>query len=124
MASVRRKTIRVNFVEIPSQLKELVSKISETSRFIKRHGQLLNLVTSNPDEQMMSVLFQFFNPEHHCLTFPDYQLVPTMEEFSQLLGLHVLDHMLFTGLEEAPNPEVIVVALHLKRSDIVSNWEI
>ena len=46
-----------------------------------------------------------------------------MEEFSQLLGLLILDHTPFTGLEEAPNPEVIAAALHLKRSDIISNWE-
>ena len=58
---------------------------------------------------------------HHCFTFPDYQLVPTLEEFSQLLGVSVLDKMPFNGLEETPKPEVISKALHLKRSDIVDN---
>ena len=71
----------------------------------------------------MCVLFQFFDPMHHCFTFPDYQLVPTLEEFSQLLGVLVLDQIPFTGLEETPKPEVISKALHLKRSDIVTNWE-
>ena len=123
MASACRKTIRVNFVEIPSQLKELVSRISETSMFIKRHGQLLSLVTSNPDEQMMSVLFQFFDPEHHCFTFLDYQLVPTLEEFSHLLGISILEQVPFTGMEEVPKQEVIASTLHLKRADVVSNWE-
>ena len=46
-----------------------------------------------------------------------------MEEFSKLLGVPVLDQTPFTGLEEAPKPEDIAAALHLKRSDIVSNWE-
>ena len=69
---------------------------------------------------MMCVLFQFFDPMHHCFTFPDYQLVPTLEEFSQLLGVPVLDQIPFTGLEDTPNPEVISKALHLKRSDIVA----
>ena len=55
----------------------------------------------------MCVLFQFFDPIHHCFTFLDYQLVPTLEEFSQLLGVPVLDQTPFTGLEETPNPEVI-----------------
>ena len=32
--------------------------------------------------------------------------------------------MPFTGLEEAPKPEVIASALHLKLADMVSNWEI
>ena len=102
MASVRRNTIRVNFVQIPAQLKDLASRVSDTSSFIRRHGQLLSLVTSKFDEQMMSVLFQFFDPVHHCFTFLDYQLVPTMEEFSHLLGISILEKMPFTGLEETP----------------------
>ena len=110
-------------MKIPSQLKKIVSRVSETSTFIKRHGQLLSLVTSNIDEQMMSVLFQFFDPKHHGFTFPDYQLVPTLEEFSQLLGISILEQVPFTGIEEVPKPEVISSALHLKRADMVSNWE-
>ena len=99
MASVHRNTIRISFVKIPSQLKELVSRVSETSAFTKRHGRLLNLVNSNFDENMMSVLFQFFDPKHHCFTFPDYQLVPTLEEFSQLLDIPILEQLPFIGLE-------------------------
>ena len=63
---------------------------------------------------MMSVLFQFFDPAHHCFTFLDYQLVPTMEEFSQLLGVPILNQIPFTGLEKDPQPEEIAPALHLK----------
>src|SRR3954462_8919452 len=79
-----RNTIRVNFVKIPSELKELVLEIPGGSRFSERHGLLPSLVTSGFDEEMMSVLFQFFDPEHHCFTFPNYQLVPTMEEFADV----------------------------------------
>ena len=71
----------------------------------------------------MCVLFQFFDPVHHCFTFPDYQLVPTLEELSLLLGVYVLDQVPFTGLEGTPKPEVIAEALHLKRADIIANWE-
>ena len=90
MASIRRNFIRINFVRVPSQLKELVSQVPENSQFTKRHGYLLSLVTSGFEEDMMRVLFQFFDPRHHCFTFPDYQLVPTMEEFSKLLGIPIL----------------------------------
>ena len=86
MASTRRNTIQVNLVKVPLQLKELASRIPESSPFTEKHGRLLNLVTSTPDEEMVKVLFQFFDPLHHSFTFPDYQLVPTMEEFSHLLG--------------------------------------
>ena len=73
---------------------------------------------------MMSVSFQFFDPFHHCFTFPDYQLVPTLEEFSDLLGISILEQTPFTGLEIAPRPEDISSALHLTMADVVSNWEI
>ena len=46
-----------------------------------------------------------------------------MEEFSKLLGVPILDQTPFTGLEKVPKLEVIAAALHLKRFDIVSNWE-
>ena len=72
---------------------------------------------------MVHVLFQFFNPKHHCFTFPDYQLVHTMEEFSQLLGIPILGKIPFTGIEKDPIPKEIALALHLQRSDIVANWE-
>src|ERR1051325_2325297 len=102
-----RKTIRINFMGILSQLKELVSEIPDHAQFIKRNGYLLDLVISGFKEDMMHVLFQFFDPKHHCFTFPDYQLVPTLEEFSKLLGIPILDQMPFTGLEKVPKYEDI-----------------
>ena len=107
MDSIRRKTIQVNLVRIPQQLKELASRIPENSPFTERHGRLLNLVTSNTDEDMMKVLFQFFDPLHHCFTFLDYQLVPTLEELSQLLRIPILNQIPFNGTERDPNPEEI-----------------
>ena len=104
MDSLRRKTIQINFVRIPQQLRELASRIHESSPFTKRHGCLLSLVTANTDEDMMKVLFQFFDPLHHCFTFPDYQLVPTLEEFSQLLRISILNQLPFKGTERNPKP--------------------
>ena len=121
MTYICRNTIRISFVQIPAQLRELVSKVPDTSSFVRRHGHLLSLVTSKLDEQMMSVLFQFFDPLHHFFTFPDYQLIPTLEEFSDLLGISILEQTPFTGLKIAPRPEDISSALHLIMADVVSN---
>ena len=60
------------------------------------------------------MLFQFFDPKQHCFTFPDYQLVPTMEEFSQLLGIPILDKLPFNCIERDLRPEEIARALHLQ----------
>ena len=79
MTFIRENNIQVNLVRVPPQLKELASRVPENSPFTERHGRLLNLVTSNTDEDMMKVLFQFFDPLHYYFTFPDYQLVPTLE---------------------------------------------
>ena len=50
-------------------------------------------------------------------------MVPTLEEFSLLLGVPVLNQIPFTGLEGIPKPEVIAEALHMKRADVIANWE-
>src|ERR1043165_9623143 len=118
-----RKTIQINFMGIPSQLKELVSEGPDHAHFIKRHCYLLDLVISGFEEDMMHVVFQFFYPKHHCFTFPNYQLVPTLEEFSKLLGIPILDQIPFTGSEKALKYKDIASALHLKRSDIEANWK-
>ena len=72
---------------------------------------------------MLKVLFQFFDPLHHCFTFSNYQLVPTMEEFSQLLGVPIIDQLPFTNIEKDPRPGEIALALHLQWSNIMANWE-
>ncbi|KAI5433702.1 hypothetical protein KIW84_020825 [Lathyrus oleraceus] len=117
-----RKTIRINFVATSPQLKNLVSELPDHAQFIKKHGSLLNLVTTDFKEDMMRVLFQFFDPKHHCFTFPDYQLVPTLEEFSRLLEIPILDQIPFSGLEKIPKSEEVAAALHMTKSDIETNW--
>ena len=71
----------------------------------------------------MKVLFQFFDPLHHCFTFPDYQLMPTLEEFYRLLRIPILNQLPFNGTERDPNPEEIAQAPHLQSSDVTTHWE-
>ena len=104
MASAHRNTIQINLVKVSLQLKDLALRVLESSHFTKKHGQLLNLVTAKPDEELLKVLFQFFDPVHHCFTFLDYHLVPIMEEFSQFLRVPILDQLPFNGIEEHPKP--------------------
>ena len=71
----------------------------------------------------MSVLVQFYDPLYHCFTFPDYWLVPTLEEFSDLLGISILEQTPFTGWEKVLRPEEIASSLHLTKAEVMSNWE-
>ena len=108
MESLRRKTIQVNLVRISPQLKELTSSIPENSSFSERHGRLLSRVNTNIEEDMMKVLFHFFAPLHHCFTFPDYQLVPTLEEFSQLLRIPILSQLPTTARKRNQNLKMLL----------------
>ena len=56
MMPLRRNTIRINFVQVPIVLKDLIAKMPDTTSFIQRHGSLLGLVTAKWDQQLMSVL--------------------------------------------------------------------
>ena len=118
METIRRKTIQINLIRVPLQLKELTSRIPENSSFSERHGRLISLVNTNIEEEMVKVLFQFFDPLHHCFTFPDYQLVPTLEEFSQLLKIPILNQLPYNGTEKEPKLEEVAKALCLQPSDI------
>ena len=123
MNFVRRNTIRISFVKAHPRLQKLESRVPIDSPFTKKYGRLLSLATFNFQEEMMCVLIKFFDPIHHCFTFPDYHLVPTLEEFSLLLGVPMLHQIPFNGLEGILKPEVIAEALHLKRAEIIENWE-
>ena len=72
---------------------------------------------------MMSVLVQFYDPLYHCFTFQDFQLVPTLEEFSELLGISVLEQTPFTSWEKTLRPEEIAATLHLTKEEVMDNWE-
>ena len=82
MDSTRRKTIQINFAEVPPKLKELVLRVPESSSFNKRYSHLLSLVTTGFNKGILSNVVQFYDPMYHCFTFPDYHLMPTLEEYS------------------------------------------
>ena len=65
---------------------------------------------------------QFYDPFYRCFTFPDFQLVPTLEEYSHLLGIPISSRVPFSGLEEIPRSSIIAEALHLKKSEIEAHW--
>ena len=85
------------------------------------HGKLLSILSADVVEGLLSVLVQFYDPLYRCFTFPDYQLVPMLEEYAHLLGMLVSNKIPFSGLEEIPRSQVIAEALHLKKSVIDAN---
>ncbi|KAI5395513.1 hypothetical protein KIW84_061897 [Lathyrus oleraceus] len=64
----------------------------------------------------MSVLVQFYDPLYRCFTFPDFKLLPTLEEYAYLVGIPVLDQLPFSGLESIPTSQEIADMLHIDES--------
>src|SRR4030043_1442756 len=96
------------------KLRELASFVTSPDYFRLRHGFLLSILQTNVEKGILNTLVQFYDPLYHCFTFPDYQLVPTLEEYSYWVGLPILDKVPFSGLEETPKPLAIAATLHLE----------
>src|ERR1043165_6705762 len=89
------------------KLQELASLVEDPSDFRKRYGTLLTVLNTNVDEGLLKNFVQFYDPVYRCFTFPDYQLMPTLEEYAHILGISVLDKVPFNGLEAIPKSPVI-----------------
>ena len=103
------------------KLNELASLVEDPSDFRKRYGTLLTLLNANVDEGLLKTFVQFYDPVYRCFTFPDYQLMPTLEEYAHILGISVSDKVPFNGLEAIPKSPVIATMTHLKKSEIDKN---
>jgi len=104
-----------------SSLKKLGRKVICSDHFYKHHGNLLGVVRTDVDEGLLCTLAQFYDPIYHCFTFPDYQLVPTLEEYSHWIDLPVLNKIPFGGLEKTPKYSTIAAALHLETAEVQAN---
>ncbi|KAI5396974.1 hypothetical protein KIW84_062972 [Lathyrus oleraceus] len=119
----RRNTKKYNF-RCPDlkELRKLASFVLDPLDFKQRHGKLLSILSADVVEGLLSVLVQFYDPLYRCFTFPDFQLMPTLEEYSHLLGIPVSSRVPFSVLEEIPRSNLIAEALHLKKSEIEAHW--
>ncbi|KAI5399307.1 hypothetical protein KIW84_064608 [Lathyrus oleraceus] len=97
-------------------LRNLTSYVLDPLGFKARYGKLLPLLTTQVDEGLMSTLAQFYDPLYHCFSFPDFQLLPTLEEYAHLVGILILDQVPFSGLESIPTSREIADLLHIDES--------
>ncbi|KAI5443423.1 hypothetical protein KIW84_012169 [Lathyrus oleraceus] len=98
------------------ELRNLTSYVLDPLGFKARYGKLLPLLTTQVDEGLMSTLAQFYDPLYHCFTFPDFQLLPTLEEYAHLVGIPILDQLPFSGLESIPTSREVADLLHIDES--------
>ncbi|XP_058768972.1 uncharacterized protein LOC131642770 [Vicia villosa] len=117
-----RKPFCLSFKGVPTPLKLLCDNVSGSLVLSKSLNKLISLVRTKVDEALLNTMIRFYDPLLHCFTYRDFQLVPTLEEFSSILRLPVLDQMPYTGEEETPKLEDVAAALHLPQSEIKKVW--
>ncbi|XP_050876209.1 uncharacterized protein LOC127079898 [Lathyrus oleraceus] len=94
----RRRTQKYTFKSPKLEdLRELGDLVISPIGFKDRYGILLSLLKTNITDGILATLVQFYDPLYHCFTFPDYQLMPILEEYSYLLGSPISDHMTTKG---------------------------
>src|ERR1043165_6352229 len=90
--------------------------------FRKDHGNILPLLMEDYEFYAMQSLLQFYDSELRCFTFQDYQLAPTLEEYSFLLGINITNSLPFVKRMDTPDFEAIAKALSLRVSEVRDNW--
>jgi hypothetical protein len=117
MERPKRHTKKYNFRQPDlKELRNLTSYVLDPLGFKARYGKLLPLLTTQVDEGLMGTLVQFYDPLYHCFSFPDFQLLPTLEEYAHLVGIPILDQVPFSGLESIPTSREIADLLHIDES--------
>lgn len=77
----RKKTQKYTFKSPKLEdLRRLGSLVVDIEAFNKRYGYLLSILKINMEDGLLHTLIQFCDPVYHCFTFPDYQLMPTLEK--------------------------------------------
>ena len=115
----RRQTQKYTFKSPELEdLRKLGDLIINPDAFEEKYGKLLSLLKTGMTEGILSTLVQFYDPIYHCFTFPDYQLMPTLEEYSHLIGIPISDQDPFSGFEEVPQDHALARFTALKVSDI------
>ncbi|KAI5416162.1 hypothetical protein KIW84_041272 [Lathyrus oleraceus] len=56
------------------------------------------------------------SPTHFEIFTPNYELLPTLEEYAYLMGIPILDQLSFSGLESIPTSREIADMLHIDES--------
>lgn len=118
----RRSVKKYNLINPKlEELRKLIPTITDPIGFKDRYGSLISLLTLRMEEGLLQTLVQFYDPLYHCFTFPDYQLMPTLEEYAQLIHIPVADTVPFSGSEKLPEPASLCKVLYMKESEFKNN---
>ncbi|XP_050920369.1 uncharacterized protein LOC127138005 [Lathyrus oleraceus] len=73
---------------------------------------------------VVHTLVQFYDPPLRYFTFQDYQLAPTLEEYSHILGIGIKNRVPYVCNKELPKSHILVEALHLEKKEVELNLKL
>ncbi|XP_050897307.1 uncharacterized protein LOC127104147 [Lathyrus oleraceus] len=118
-----RKSIHnYKFVEPPlAVLRGLGACLDLTHKdaFKGTYGNLLGIL--NTEVTAVHTLVQFYDPPFRCFTFQDYQLAPTLEEYSHIFGIRIKNQVPYIRTKELPEYRELAEALHMGNKEIELN---
>ncbi|KAI5409823.1 hypothetical protein KIW84_055324 [Lathyrus oleraceus] len=129
MASVpelKRKTCTYSFHREPlTSLIELSNLVIGGNQkvFVGQYGDLLTLLKMVVDPVPLQTLLQFYDPELRCFTFQNYQLAPTLEEYSILMNVPIRYQVPFLDVPKEEDFRVVARSLHLGIKEVSDNWK-
>ncbi|XP_050895197.1 uncharacterized protein LOC127101795 [Lathyrus oleraceus] len=95
--------------------------LNHKDAFKEAYGNLLGILNTEVSITVVHTLVQFYDPPLSCFTFQDYQLAPTLEEYSHILGIRIKNQVPHILTKELPEYREIAEALHMGKKEIELN---
>ncbi|XP_050915653.1 uncharacterized protein LOC127130729 [Lathyrus oleraceus] len=89
--------------------------------FKTSYGNLLGILNTEVNTTVVHTLVQFYDPPLRCFTFQDYQLAPTLEEYSHILGIRIKNQVPYVRTKELLKYQVLAEALHIGKKEVELN---
>ncbi|XP_050889233.1 uncharacterized protein LOC127094443 [Lathyrus oleraceus] len=89
--------------------------------FKEAYGNLFGILNTEVNITVVHTLLQFYDTPLRCFTFQDYHLVPTLEEYSHILGIRIKNQVPYIRTKELPKYQDLVEALHIGKKEVELN---
>jgi len=116
-----KKKLRVKVLENNfTVLRELGQKLKavQITTFRSRYGNLLGLLEVQVQIPAITALVQYYDHLLRCFTFCDLQLVPTFEEYAQILDMIIDKVIPYQHLDQPLSMSTLLAIMRLPTRDL------
>lgn len=102
MDPAKRSICSYKFVEpLLNTLRGLTARLVLYNKedFKKTYDNLLGILNTEVNTIVVHTLVQFYDPPLRCFMFQNYQLAPSLEENSHILGVEIQDQVPFVRIK-------------------------